>query len=184
MNSELQQAIMEQLKAPVKRKGSNDYMTDEEGNVVTAMRAIGLSLTAKAMQGDLNAIAFCITVQQQESDDPKAAQAAADRRQQMTDDNRQAIRATLESDNLWQDSLQIDVEELAHQKTLIDLLSEEQQRPGYRDTYVVPGKNGLMQTVLNPIIDYRDKAVAKFQHGMERLRAEAIKRKLQARQFK
>ena len=97
MNSELQQAIMEQLKAPVKRKGSNDYMTDEEGNVVTAMRAIGLSLTAKAMQGDLNAIAFCITVQQQESDDPKAAQAAADRRQQMTDDNRQAIRATLES---------------------------------------------------------------------------------------
>jgi len=37
---------------------------------------------------------------------------------------------------------------------------------------------------LNPLTDYRDKAVAKFQQGMERLRAEAIKRKLQARQFK
>jgi hypothetical protein len=41
-----------------------------------------------------------------------------------------------------------------------------------------------MMPTLNPLHEYRDKAVAKFQAGMERLRAEAIKRKLQARQFK
>jgi hypothetical protein len=56
--------------------------------------------------------------------------------------------------------------------------------PGYQDTFTIPRKDGTMMPTLNPLHEYRDKAVAKFQQGMERLRAEAIKRKLQARQFK
>ena len=58
------------------------------------------------------------------------------------------------------------------------------QAPGYQDTFTIPRKDGTMMPVLNPITDYRDKAVQKFQQGMERLRQEAVKRKLQARQFK
>jgi hypothetical protein len=57
-------------------------------------------------------------------------------------------------------------------------------QPGYQDTFTIPRKDGTMMPTLNPLSEYRDKAVAKFQQGMERLRAEAIKRKLQARQFK
>ena len=58
------------------------------------------------------------------------------------------------------------------------------QAPNYQDTFTIPRKDGTMIPTLNPLIDYRDKAVQKFQTGMERLRQEAVKRKLQARQFK
>ena len=88
------------------------------------------------------------------------------------------------ADNLWTDSLALDLDELAQQKTFIDRLTEQMQAPGYQDTFTLPKKDGTMIPTLNPLHEYRDKAVQKFQAGMERLRAEAIKRKLQARQFK
>ena len=77
-----------------------------------------------------------------------------------------------------------DIVEMARQKTFIDRLTEQMQAPGYQDTFTLPKKDGTMIPTLNPLHEYRDKAVQKFQAGMERLRAEAIKRKLQARQFK
>ena len=33
---DLKDTIIKQLAAPVKRKGTQDYMTDEEGNIVTS----------------------------------------------------------------------------------------------------------------------------------------------------
>lgn len=66
----------------------------------------------------------------------------------------------------------------------LDNLTEQMNQPGYQDTFTIPRKDGTMMPTLNPLHEYRGKAVAKFQQGMERLRAEAIKRKLQARQFK
>ena len=38
---DLKDTIIKQLAAPVKRKGTQDYMTDEEGNIVTSEAAIG-----------------------------------------------------------------------------------------------------------------------------------------------
>lgn len=102
----------------------------------------------------------------------------------LTEQNRDEIRRTLQADNLWTDSLALDLDELAQQKTFIDRLTEQMNQPGYQDTFTIPRKDVTMMPTLNPLHEYRDKAVAKFQQGMERLRAEAIKRKLQARQFK
>ena len=42
MNIELQQAIMEQLKAPMKRKGSNNYMADEKRMMTGNLKGIVL----------------------------------------------------------------------------------------------------------------------------------------------
>ena len=39
---DLKDTIIKQLAAPVKRKGTQDYMTDEEGNIVTSEAAIGM----------------------------------------------------------------------------------------------------------------------------------------------
>jgi hypothetical protein len=55
-----------------------------------------------------------------------------------------------------------------------------QGRAGTADAILTTSKP---QAAKHPIY-VSAKAVAKFQQGMERLRAEAIKRKLQARQFK
>lgn len=180
---DLKDTIIKQLSAPVKRKGTQDYMTDEDGNIVTSEAAIGMTIVQKALSGDLQAVAFCLNLQQQQRD-PKTDAEEADRRRQQTQQNRDEIRRTLEADNLWTDSLALDLDELAQQKTFIDRLTEQMQAPGYQDTFTIPRKDGTMMPVLNPITDYRDKAVAKFQTGMERLRQEAVKRKLQARQFK
>ena len=38
----------------------------------------------------------------------------------------------LEADNLWTDSLALDLDELAQQKTFIDRLTEQMQAPGYQ----------------------------------------------------
>jgi hypothetical protein len=120
----------------------------------------------------------------QQQRDPKTEAEEADRRRQQTEQNRDEIRRTLQADNLWTDSLALDLDELAQQKTFIDRLTEQMNQPGYQDTFTIPRKDGTMMPTLNPLHEYRDKAVAKFQQGMERLRAEAIKRKLQSRQFK
>ena len=181
---DLKDTIIKQLSAPVKRKGTQDYMTDEEGNIVTSEAAIGMTIVQKAISGDLQAVAFVLNLQMQQQRDPKTEAEDADRRRQQTEANRNVIRRTLEADNLWTDSLALDLDELAQQKTFIDRLTEQMQAPGYQDTFTLPKKDGTMIPTLNPLHEYRDKAVQKFQAGMERLRAEAIKRKLQARQFK
>ena len=181
---DLRNTIIKQLAAPVKRKGTQDYMTDEEGNIVTSEAAIGMTIVQKALSGDLQAVAFVLNLQMQQQRDPKTEAEDADRRRQQTEANRNVIRRTLEADNLWTDSLALDLDELAQQKTFIDRLTEQMQAPGYQDTFTLPKKDGTMIPTLNPLHEYRDKAVQKFQAGMERLRAEAIKRKLQARQFK
>ena len=181
---DLKDTIIKQLAAPVKRKGTQDYMTDEDGNIVTSEAAIGMTIVQKALSGDLQAVAFVLNLQMQHERDPKTEAEDAERRRQQTEANRNEIRRTLEADNLWTDSLALDLDELAQQKTFIDRLTEQMQAPNYQGIFMLPKKDGTMIPTLNPLNVYRDKAVQKFQAGMERLRAEAIKRKLQARQFK
>ena len=183
---DLKDTIIKQLSEPVIRKGSEkkEYIIDEDGNIVTSEAAIGKTIVHKALSGDLQAVAFVLNIQMQQQRDPKADAEDADRRRQQTEHNREEIRRTLEADNLWTESLALDLDELAQQKTFIDRLTEQMSAPGYQDTFTLPKKDGTMIPTLNPLHEYRDKAVQKFQQGMERLRAEAIKRKLQARQFK
>ena len=128
---DLKDTIIKQLAAPVKRKGTQDYMTDEEGNIVTSEAAIGMTIVQKALSGDLQAVAFCLNLQQQQRD-PKTEAEDADRRRQQTEANRNEIRRTLEADNLWTESLALDLDELAQQKTFIDRLTEQMQAPGIR----------------------------------------------------
>ena len=68
----------------------------------------------------------------QQQRDPKTEAEDADRRRQQTEANRNEIRRTLEADNLWTDSLALDLDELAQQKTFIDRLTEQMQAPGIR----------------------------------------------------
>ena len=116
---DLKDTIIKQLAAPVKRKGTQDYMTDEEGNIVTSEAAIGMTIVQKALSGDLQAVAFCLNLQQQQRD-PKTEAEDADRRRQQTEANRNEIRRTL------------DLDELAQQKTFIDRLTEQMQAPNYQ----------------------------------------------------
>ena len=88
----------------MKRKGTQDYMTDEDGNIVTSEAAIGMTIVQKALSGDLQAVAFVLNLQMQQQRDPKT-----------------------EADNLWTDSLALDLDELAQQKTFIDRLTEQMQ---------------------------------------------------------
>ena len=101
---DLRNTIIKQLAAPVKRKGTQDYMTDEEGNLVTTEAAIGMTIVQKALSGGLQAVAFVLNLQMQQQRDPKTEAEEADRRRQQTDANRDEIRRTLEADNLWTDS--------------------------------------------------------------------------------
>lgn len=101
---DLRNTIIKQLAAPVKRKGTQDYMTDEEGNLVTSEAAIGMTIVQKALSGGLQAVAFVLNLQMQQQRDPKTEAEEADRRRQQTDANRDEIRRTLEADNLWTDS--------------------------------------------------------------------------------
>ena len=55
---DLKDTIIKQLAAPVKRKGTQEYMTDEDGNIVTSEAAIGMTIVQKALSGDLQAVAF------------------------------------------------------------------------------------------------------------------------------
>ena len=126
---DLKDTIIKQLAAPVKRKGTQDYMTDEEGNIVTSEAAIGMTIVQKALSGDLQAVAFVLNLQMQQQRDPKTEAEDADRRRQQTEANRNEIRRTLEADNLWTDSLALDLDELAQQKTFIDRLTEQMQAP-------------------------------------------------------
>ena len=141
---DLKDTIIKQLAAPVKRKGTQDYMTDEEGNIVTSEAAIGMTIVQKALSGDLQAVAFVLNLQMQQQRDPKTEAEDADRRRQQTEANRNEIRRTLEADNLWTDSLALDLDELAQQKTFIDRLTEQMQAPNFQDTFTVPKKDGTM----------------------------------------
>ena len=129
---DLKDTIIKQLAAPVKRKGTQDYMTDEDGNIVTSEAAIGMTIVQKALSGDLQAVAFVLNLQMQQQRDPKTEAEDADRRRQQTEANRNEIRRTLEADNLWTDSLALDLDELAQQKTFIDRLTEQMQAPGIK----------------------------------------------------
>ena len=129
---DLKDTIIKQLAAPVKRKGTQDYMTDEEGNIVTSEAAIGMTIVQKALSGDLQAVAFVLNLQMQHERDPKTEAEDADRRRQQTEANRNEIRRSLEADNLWTDSLALDLDELAQQKTFIDRLTEQMQAPGIK----------------------------------------------------
>ena len=48
---DLRNTIIKQLAAPVKRKGTQEFMTDEEGNIVTSEAAIGMTIVQKALSG-------------------------------------------------------------------------------------------------------------------------------------
>jgi len=56
---------------------------------------------------------------------------------------------------------------------LKDTIIKQLSVPGYQDTFTIPRKDGTMMPTLNPLHEYRDKAVAKLQQGIERQRAEA-----------
>ena len=129
---DLKDTIIKQLAAPVKRKGTQEFMTDEEGNIVTSEAAIGMTIVQKALSGDLQAVAFVLNLQMQQQRDPKTVAEDADRRRQQTEANRNEIRRTLEADNLWTDSLALDLDELAQQKTFIDRLTEQMQATGIK----------------------------------------------------
>ena len=105
---------------------------------------------------NLQAVAFVLNLQMQQQRDPKTEAEEADRRRQQTDANRDEIRRTLEADNLWTESLALDLDELAQQKTFIDRLTEQMQAPGYQDTFTLPKKDGTMIPTLNPLHEYRD----------------------------
>ena len=77
-------------------------------------------------------MAFVLNLQMQHERDPKTEAEDADRRRQQTEANRNEIRRTLEADNLWTDSLALDLDELAQQKTFIDRLTEQMQVPGIK----------------------------------------------------
>jgi len=77
---DLKATIIKQLSAPVKRKGTQEYMTDEDGNIVTSEAAIGMTIVQKALSGDLQAVAFVLNLQMQQQRDPKTEAEEADRR--------------------------------------------------------------------------------------------------------
>ena len=83
---DLKDTIIKQLAAPVKRKGTQDYMTDEEGNIVTSEAAIGMTIVQKALSGDLQAVAFVLNLQMQQQRDPKTEAEDADRRRRQEGD--------------------------------------------------------------------------------------------------
>ena len=58
---DLKDTIIKQLAAPVKRKGTQDYMTDEEGNIVTSEAAIGMTIVQKALSGGSRRWHLCST---------------------------------------------------------------------------------------------------------------------------
>ena len=89
---DLKDTIIKQLAAPVKRKGTQDYMTDEEGNIVTSEAAIGMTIVQKALSGDLQAVAFVLNLQMQQQRDPTTEAEDAARRRQQTEANRNVIR--------------------------------------------------------------------------------------------
>ena len=60
-------------------------------------------------------MAFVLNLQMQHERDAKTEAEDADRRRQQTEANRNEIRRTLEADNLWTDSLALDLDELAQQ---------------------------------------------------------------------
>ena len=82
---DLKDTIIKQLAAPVKRKGTQELMTDEEGNIVTSEAAIGMTIVQKALSGDLQAVAFVLNLQMQHERDPKTEAEDADRRRQQTE---------------------------------------------------------------------------------------------------
>ena len=73
-----------------------------------------------------------LNLQMQHERDPKTEAEDADRRRQQTEANRNEIRRTLEADNLWTESLALDLDELAQQKTFIDRLTEQMQVTGIK----------------------------------------------------
>ena len=149
---DLKDTIIKQLAAPVKRKGTQDYMTDEEGNIVTSEAAIGMTIVQKALSGDLQAVAFVLNLQMQQQRDPKTEAEEADRRRQQTEANRNEIRRTLEADNLWTDSLALDLDELAQQKTFIDRLTEQMQATGIKFERSRQTGSGVSQRAKRPRI--------------------------------
>lgn len=169
----LEDLIIQKLSMVVNTKDGRTA-TDNEGKPLTPKAAIALSILNNAMKGDIQSATFIRNVTRSAT-----SQDVEQRRQQYArhlEDIRKQIQTELESEQLYigQD---MEIEQLAKTKILIDRMSEAMQEPDYEDIITEYKHDGTTTQRINPLHDRWDKLQKQFLQDFKDMRSDALIRK-------
>ena len=175
----LEAALKERLQTTIKTKQGN-VAVDENGQPITAMQAIAMSILQNAMKGDIPSATFIRNITRTNTD---ADEAQAHRRQEAFQTAFAQIRRELEAEGLYlgQD---IEIEKLAHNMLIVQNLNEQMQQPDYEDVIREMHRDGSTAMRLNPLHEWRDRYQKQLLADLKELRTDALRRKINIRNKK
>lgn len=172
----LEQAILDQLSAPVKTK-QGTVLVDDNGNPISVTKAIAMSITQNAMRGDLAAASFIrnMTRGSLNVQVPKKEYAERIKKAAST------VRQQLEGEGLWTGQ-EVEIGRIASILVLIQDLEDQMHLPGYDAVVTEYTKSGGETRKENPINQLLERYVKQLDERMKEIRQEARIR-IQAKQL-
>lgn len=169
----LESALVDRLQRTIKTK-TGSVAVDENGNPITAVQAIAMSILQNAMKGDIQSATFVrnITRTTTESDEERQR-----RQEEAMQRATSKIRRELEAEGLYvgQD---IEIEQIAQNLLLIEQLNAQMQSPDYEDMVQEYRRDGSMSMRINPLHEWRDRYQKQLMADLKELRTDALRRKV------
>jgi hypothetical protein len=175
----LESALLDRLQGTIRTKQGGTAL-DENGNPLTAVQAIAMSILQNAMRGDIQSATFIRNISRSSGENMEERLRQQQERLSVVAEK---IRADLESEGLYlgQD---IEIEQIAQNVLLIESLNRQMQLPDYEDMVQEYRRDGSTAARVNPLHDLRDKYQKAFFQDLKELRAEAVRRKVNIRNNK
>lgn len=178
-NLDLSELLIHKMQQNVKNKQGGIILNDE-GEPMTSIEAIAMSIMQNAMKGDTASILLVRNLTKK-----PFSQEEADKRSEVYAEKLQhyikCLKDELDSDGLWIGQV-IDVEQVAKTMVLLDRMESIMQEPDYEDLITEIRKDGTQTIRLNPLHERLDELQRQVSEGRKKLRTEAIMRKQLQRQ--
>ena len=167
------------LADPVKDK-TGRAIVNNDGTLMTPMEAMVMSVVNSAMKGDIASIAFIRNMTK--ATDPEAESQHRQRMAQRTDELEAALRSQFQNEGLY-DGQDTELRQLAETALLVEQLTEEMRADDFHATLAEYRRDGSTATTVNPLITLRDQQANRFQELIDKMRQDAVKRKLNRERY-
>lgn len=177
MQQSFEDLLREKLSAPVRDK-NKAVITKEDGTPMTPMEAMVTSVVNNAMKGDIASIAFIrnMTREGDPLDDRRSREEHARRLAEKVTE----LRVQLEQEGAW-DGQTEEVTQLAETALLITRLDAIKAAPDFVEV-LTDARTG--KQTISPVITLRDDQQDRFDRKLDKLRQDAVRRKVQRMQLK
>lgn len=173
-----EELLTQKINEPIRDKQGNYIVNRETGQQMNALEAMVMSVVNNAMKGDIASIAFIRNIQRQASGDQQ------EQHRQRTEEHlvelRDRLTNQLKNEGLY-DGQDAEIAMLAETAYLTEQLNAVMHAEDFTPTTTEYDSKGATRTLVNPVIKLRDDQQNRFSEALDKLRQDALKRKINSK---